>query len=532
MSAIRQRDFRLGVQLLGMAMLCLVLRAAEAPVSESDLFATNALPHLRIQLDAAAVESLRTEPRDFVAATVSQNGAVYSQVAIHLKGSTGSFRPIDDKPAMTLDFSRFHDGQKFHGLRRIHLNNSVEDPAYVNEKLGSEFFAAAGLPAPRVTRALVELNGGRPRLYVLIEGFTEDFLRRHFSAISGDLYEPGTGHDIDAELDRNSVAAPHDHGRAALKHLLAATHVADPGQRWQQLQATLDTRRFLLFMAGEVILGHRDGYCINRNNYRVYHDLYSGKIVFFPHGMDQLFGSADLPWQPIWSGLVAQAVMSTTEGQEGYAATFNLLLTNNYNVVALTNRVDSLVQELLPILNHEEFAEIQSAAAVVKERLEKRKASLVAQVRRPPLKLLEFSADGAHPKDWVIAERPTDGIMDQTAEDGLTALHIAARAESLASWRTTVLLPPGRYRFEDRVRVAGVKTLPSGQISGARLRVGGKSGATGALVGDSGWQKLSADFEISESTAKIELICELRARAGEAWFDLAAMRVLRVNEKS
>jgi hypothetical protein len=208
------------------------------------------------------------------------------------------------------------------------------------------------------------------------------------------------------------------------------------------------------------------------------------------------------------------------------------LLTNNYNVVALTNRVDSLVQELLPILNHEEFAEIQSAAAVVKERLEKRKASLVAQVRRPPLKLLEFSADGAHPKDWVIAERPTDGIMDQTAEDGLTALHIAARAESLASWRTTVLLPPGRYRFEDRVRVAGVKTLPSGQISGARLRVGGKSGATGALVGDSGWQKLSADFEISESTAKIELICELRARAGEAWFDLAAMRVLRVNEKS
>ena len=32
-----------------------------------------------------------------------------------------------------------------------------------------------------------------------------------------------------------------------------------------------------------------DGYVMNRNNYRVYHDLDTGKMVFFPHGMDQMF---------------------------------------------------------------------------------------------------------------------------------------------------------------------------------------------------------------------------------------------------
>lgn len=44
----------------------------------------------------------------------------------------------------------------------------------------------------------------------------------------------------------------------------------------------------------EVMLGHRDGYCLARNNHRVYHDLDSGKMVLFPHSTDQLFGSLAL----------------------------------------------------------------------------------------------------------------------------------------------------------------------------------------------------------------------------------------------
>ena len=527
MKSIFQLGARLGVLLFGSGVLCLGLRAADASAPDSDLFRTGTIPQLQIQLAPSAADSLRTTPREFVAATVSQNGTIYPRVALHLKGSTGSFRPFDDKPAMTLDFSRFQEGQKFHGLRRIHLNNSVEDPSYVNEKLGSEFFAAVGVPAPRVTRALVTINGGPPRLYVLIEGFTEDFLARHFTRISGDLYEPGQGHDVDAELDRNAVKAPFDRDQTALKQLLTATRVADPAQRWERLQATLDTRRFLTFMAGEVMLGHRDGYCLNRNNYRVYHDLDSGKIVFFPHGMDQLLGTAELPWQPSWAGVVAQAVMSTPAGQQGYALTFSQLLTNQFNVRLLTNRVDELVQELLPVLDHDQLAGVQAAAAVVKQRIVQRKSSLVAQLSRPPLKLLEFSADGAHPDTWEIAEQPTEGRMDEATVDGVAALHVTAHGESLASWRTTVLLAPGRYRFEDRVRVADIQPLPSGQPSGARLRIGGQAGPTAALTGEAGWQNLSVDFEVGQPLTKVELICELRARAGEVWFDRAALRVSR-----
>jgi hypothetical protein len=520
---------------LGSGALCLKAPAAGNATGpsppEDDLFRAGTIPRLQIELDAAAVKSLRNNPREFVSATVSEGTAVYPQVAVHLKGSVGSFRPFDDKPALTLDFSRFQTGRKFHGLRRIYLNNSVEDPSYVNEILGGEFFQAAGVPAPRVTRALVGLNGGTPRLYVLKEGFTEDFLARHFHRISGELYEPGTGHDVNEKLVRNSVEAPFDRDRAALKNLSAAAQETDPAQRWQKLETVLDTRQFLAFMAAEVLLGHRDGYCINRNNFRVYHDLDGGKILFFPHGMDQLFGTAELPWQPAWAGLVAQAVMSTPEGQQGYAATFGSLLTNEFKVEKLTGRVDELVQELRPALDNDEFARVKAAADVVKDRIVKRKLSLVAQWNRPALKPLEFTADSAHPEDWEIAELPAQGRIDQVKIDGLTTLHILARSKSLASWRTMVLLPRGRYRFEDRVRIAGVEPLPFGTQSGARLRVGGSVRETVSLTGDSSWQDLSCDFEVGQPMSKVELICELRARAGEVWFSLPVLRVLRTDQK-
>src|SRR5260221_8309049 len=154
----------------------------------ADLFSTDQVQILRLTIADGDLDRLRREPRQFVPAAVQESDSRYTEVAVHLKGSVGSFRPIDDKPGFTLDFSTYRAGQKFHGLRRIHLNNSVEDPAYCNELLGSELFRSAGIPAPRVNRALVFLNDRRLGLYVLKEGFTEDFLSCYFSHIGGNLF--------------------------------------------------------------------------------------------------------------------------------------------------------------------------------------------------------------------------------------------------------------------------------------------------------------------------------------------------------
>jgi spore coat protein H len=492
----------------------------------SDLFTTGVIPRLRIELEPGALQSLRKDPREFVAAKVSEASAVYPKVGVHLKGSTGSFRPIDDKPGLTLDFCRFEEGQKFHGLRRIYLNNSVEDPSFANEKLASELFQAAGVPAPRVTRAMLVLNGRNLGLYVLKEGFTEDFLACHFKRVGGELYEPDEGHDVDQRLKRNSVLAPVEN-RVAVEALATAVAEPDPARRWQRLEAVLDTDRFIAFMAMEVMLGHRDGYCLSRNNFRVYHDLDTGKVVFFPHGMDQLLGTADLPWRPTLAGLVAQGIMATSEGRERYAAMFGSLFTNVFKAAALTNRVDQLATELRPVLSGSEWDRLRNEVTMVKGRIVQRQLSLQSQLARPPLRLIEHQSGAAHLDGWLIAEAPTKGRMDQVNGPGnVPSLRIVAGAETLASWRAKSLIGRGRYRFEGRACVAGVQPLPHGQHQGAGLRVGGKTRQKDSLTGDSAWKMLIMEFQVEQATEEIEFICELCARAGEAWFDLDSLKVV------
>jgi spore coat protein CotH len=483
---------------------------------------------LRIEIGPEGIESLRKEPREFVRATIREGKVVYSDVGVHLKGSVGSFRPIDEKPGLTLDFARFKSEQRFHGLRRIHLDNSVEDPSYCNEQLGSEIFRGVGVPALRVAHALVKLNDRQLGLYVFKEGFTEDFLAGYFKEVGGGLYEPVEGHDVNERLKRNSVQAP-QRDRAALKALAEAALEPDLDRRWQGLEKTLDVDRFLTFMALEVMLCHRDGYCMARNNFRVYHDLDTGKIVFFPHGMDQLLGKAELPWMPQMAGLVARSIIETTQGKERYKERFASLFKKMFQVSLLTNRVDQIATELRPFLSSREFRNLRAEATAVQERIIERQRQLTWQLSQPERQLLGFSNGIARLDGWIKIAEPVGGKMDQTkCADGTPALHIVAAANTCASWRANVLLNPGRYQFVGRAKVLGVKPLPFGVHQGAGLRVGGSTREGAGLIGNLPWQLLEAEFQVEKPTSEIECVCELRASAGEAWFDMESLQIKKL----
>lgn len=492
-----------------------------------DLF-TNGAPQ-KLELDIAAPEmaSLTNEPRTFVRATFKEGSVVYTNVAVHLKGSVGSFRSLDDKPGFTLDFSHFNAGQKFHGLRRIHLNNSVEDPSYANELIGGELFRTSGVPAPRVGHAIVVLNGRRLGLYVLLEGFTEDFLGCYYKQVGGNLYEPGEGHDVNQSLKRNSVHAPIAQSRLQL--LAEAALEGDRGLRWHKLQRVLDTDEFLRFMALEVLLCHRDGYSLARNNYRVYENPETGKIEFFPHGMDQLFGRPDLPCQPHMAGVVAKAVMDTPEGLQRYREVFATLFTNVFDPVKISRTCVKVSDALRPSITPAEAAALEQAGAQLKERLLERHRFVASQVSQPPLALLPFTNNVGNVTRWEKAEEPADGEMAVERTPSGENLHIVARSDTAASWRAQTLLESGHYRFEGRARVSGVKPLPFGRRQGASLRLASIGKASPGLSGDCAWQPLSTEFTVTNGPTLVECICELRAHSGEAWFEVPSLKLIRMN---
>lgn len=519
------------------AFICLllsrVLPGAQTPIEATwgafpaaDLFSNSAPVSLRIQITESNLEVLRNESREFVAAQVTEGQTVYSNVAVHLKGSVGSFRPVDDKPSWTVDFSKFNASQKFHGLRRIHLNNSVEDPSYCNELLGSELFRDAGVPAPRVTRALVTLNDRQLGLYVLKEGFTEDFLSCYFTHPSGGLYEPDEGHDINQHLKRNSIPV-HGNDRAALRSLADVVRDPDPVHRWERLEKILAIDEFVSFMAMEVLLGHRDGYCLARNNFRIYEEAQTRKFWFFPQGMDQLWRNPDASWRPQMAGLVAQAVMETPEGKNRYRARVGNLVTNLLKPDFLGQRIDELTAQLRLSGEADKFGAIQKEAALLKERIVRRRASLDSQLSQTELKLVSFDQGPVVLEVWKRFEPPSNGSMDMCkSTDGITSLHIQTRNEAATSWRTQVLLNRGQYRFEGKVTVSGVKPLPFGVHQGAGLRVAGSTRQSENLVGDASWRGLQAEFHVQSDNTVVELICELRASSGEAWFDAASLKII------
>ena len=501
--------------------------------NESDAFFTNGtIPHIRIEIAQTNWNALRQDPRRNVRAKVTEGGRTYEEVAIHLKGAAGSFRPIDDqKPAFTLNFDKFKDGQDFHGLDKIDLNNSVQDPSYTTELLCSELFLSAGVPTPRTTHARVELNGRSLGLYVLKEGFDKEFLRRHFTNAKGNLYDGGFIRDITDPLEKDSGEdVPH---HADLKQLAAAAGEPDPQERWARLEELLDIDCMLSFMALEMMTWHWDGYVMKRNNYRVYHEPTGNKMYFLPHGMDQMFWVAEaniVPTNP--EGLVARSILETTQGRKLYRQRVGTLLTNLFSAERLTRRINEIQKRIRPVLasiNEQEARNHDGAVNNLRNQVVGRVAGVQRLVDQPEPKPLQFDASGtATLANWRMYNQQGVALLDKAGLSGISTLHIRATQPGSASWRNRVLLERGQYRFEGKVKTAGVSGFRSERGEGAGLRISG-SMRPNRVSGESDWKSISFNFPVFEPEKEIELVCELTATRGDAWFDLNSLKLVRKN---
>ena len=63
----------------------------------------------------------------------------------------------------------------------------------------------------------------------------------------------------------------------------------------EKMEKALELDKFISYLAMEVITWDWDGYPMNRNNYRIYHDPKRDKLVFIPSGMDQMYGNPGGP---------------------------------------------------------------------------------------------------------------------------------------------------------------------------------------------------------------------------------------------
>jgi len=520
---------------LALVLLCLesVLWAAakskKAFWDETDvLFSGEFVPQLQIEIDQAGMNILRANSsnrdnapsRPNALAIVREGTNVFRGVGIHLKGSAGSFRDVDDRPAFTLQFDYTVPGQRFHGLEKIHLNNSVQDATFMCEILGRQIFNAAAIPAPRAGHATVTLNGDALGLYVLVEGANKQFLKRHFANVQGNYYEGAFRGDIDSYLEVKSGAHPEDH--SDLNALAAAAREPDLERRFTALARVLDVERFATFLAVEVLIGHWDGYGLHRNNYRIFHDRTSGKLIFLPHGMDQLFGlrrrEFDPPILPTMEGWVAAGFLETRAGRRLYLNQMAHLHTNVFDVAALTAQVDRLAARLQPHLRGD--WDFESRVSLLRSRLAARSEEVRDQLSemKPPKFDERGEASLAH-LNFNVGRREFF-----RRGRGRWGPPMGEFERSYGVPRAVLSLEKGRYRLQARVRLE-----IEGHAVGTNAVVLSSSAARGFRRWKSadGWAVLEHEFALHEQDY-VELSYQFTESDASAAFDKSSLTLMRL----
>jgi hypothetical protein len=220
---------------------------------------------------------------------------------IRLKGNVGgSFRDLSKKAAFKLKFKKT---EPMLGLRKMTLNNMVQDPSMLHETLAYAAFRAAGVPAPRTGYAYVRLNGEDLGVYMDLETLDETALVQIFGGFdkaTQHLYEGEDGHDVkpgeaeEFEVDEGEEGP----GKIGdLEALIAAVN-ATPGQgeSWsEQVAPNADLAEMTKMWAVEKYIDHWDGYSGHTdatqagerpNNYYLYSEP-TGRFQMLPWGTDQ-----------------------------------------------------------------------------------------------------------------------------------------------------------------------------------------------------------------------------------------------------
>ena len=221
------------------------------------------------------------------------------QVGVRLKKGFGSYRPFGSlsspsKSSFKIKFNSTIAGQHFFGLKKLTLNNMVQDPSLTHEWASYTLFRAMGIPCPRVGYTSLYINNVHWGFYLTLEPYDDVSLAWHYPS-TGHLYEGlWTDRPPDLNTGRAAVAYQVDEGsttnRADLEGLITALNTYPISSA--QVARYLNANEVARVMAIEQYIDHWDGYTSMRtwtpNNYYLHSDRF-GYFELLPWGTDNTF---------------------------------------------------------------------------------------------------------------------------------------------------------------------------------------------------------------------------------------------------
>jgi hypothetical protein len=324
------------------------------------------------------------------AARLTLDGVEVGPVGVRKKGFLGSLS--SEKPSLRVALDKFGGQAEVEGRDRLVFNNMRQDPGLINTCLAYDLLREGGIPAPRCAFARVTVNGQHLGLYAQVEAIDEGFLATHFRFTSGNLYE-ATLSDFRPEF-RGTWGKKTNEIRDDWSDLeRAITRLEAPDELLlAEAAKSFDLPSFYRHWAGEILVGHWDGYAGNLNNTWIYEDPATQTFHFIPWGMDAVFGpdpngEMSPPGAPglYASGHLARRLYGLPDGRAALRAALEALMASTFDEATLLARVDGLEALLLPHLPVGPDRDTFRAALNVKRAfIANRRRALATLLEAPP----------------------------------------------------------------------------------------------------------------------------------------------------
>ncbi|MBL8007313.1 MAG: CotH kinase family protein [Ignavibacteria bacterium] len=308
----------------------------------------------------------------YMSATVIANGVTYANVGVRLKGNS-SFTHPNNKKSFRLSFNEFVSGQRWNGLKGVHLNNCWNDPTFIREKMHLDFCKNAGITAPRGNFVRLSVNDTLFAFYSLVEHVDKTFLNSRYGNNSGDFFKAvdgyGTSDDVYSDfrwLGTDTSLYPIHY---ELKSDLNAT-------TWSKLISFIDTLNhtslipsymtsrvdlsaYYKAVAADILLGNMDSYVYSGRNFYFYYPTTTNKLEWIVWDAGLSFGG--LPGGPSnIENLSLNYVVNDTARPLFSKITGNSSLNNDY-LMAFCNLFNSYFSTTLL------FPKIDSLANAVRQ---------------------------------------------------------------------------------------------------------------------------------------------------------------------
>lgn len=314
----------------------------------------------------------------YMSATVIANGITYNNVGVRLKGNS-SFSHPNNKKSFRLSFNEYVSGQRWNGLKGVHLNNCWNDPTMMREKLHLDFCRNAGITAPRGNFVRLSLNDTLFAFYSLVEHVDKIFLNSRYGNNDGEQFKAvdafGTINDIfsDFKWMGNDSSAYLDHyelksdltpttWRRLISMIDTLNHT---GQITSSLPLKVNLTAYYKAMSADILLGNLDSYVYSGRNFYVYFPSNTNLMSWIIWDTGLSFGALpggptnieSLPvtyvesdtGRPMFSKIIGNASL-----KNDYLLSFCNLFSNNFSSSLLYPKIDSIANVIRTFVNEDQ----------------------------------------------------------------------------------------------------------------------------------------------------------------------------------